>query len=182
MYYRTPIAVPNMDISVIFADIVANTALEYGNNINYQFGDWGYISKNLIEWSSSKTLAPKRYPVICLFSPSDESKKLIKGKTEIYLNFLIAVSTMPDYSNEKRREVSFDNVLKPIYKLFIQQIAKDKRIDVGYNPTIPHSYTENYRYGRIGVDSVDGKPFVDKIDAIDIRKLKITLKKQSYGL
>lgn len=167
-----------MDISVIFADIVSAVSVAYEKDVNYQFGDWDYISRVLKEWSSSPTLAKKRYPVICLFSPTDENKKIVNGKIEIYIDFLIAVDTLPHYSNEKRRVESFEKVLRPIYHLFLSEIQKEKRIDSGYTPTIQHSYTENYRYGRIGVNGPDGQPFADKIDAIDIKKLKITLKKQ----
>lgn len=165
-------------ITDIFEDIVKRVSEKYGKHVNFQFGDWEYISGVLQTWSSSRDQAKKKYPVICLFSPFPEEKDEINGGSTAVIDFLIAKDTMPEYSNEKRRDVSFKQVLQPIYELFIQEIAKEKRFDPGFTPSIPHTYIENYRYGRIGVNGPDGTPFKDKIDAIDIKNLSIKIKKQ----
>lgn len=181
VYYREPELPVETDISVIFQKITERVSSELERNVNFQFGDWAYISNQLQIASSSKEAARERYPVICLFSPADEDKRIVGGKTTIYLDFLIAVSSDAKYSNEKRREVSFEKVLRPIYDQFIKEIIKDHNLDMGYRPMVSHAYTENYRYGRLGVNGPDNKPFNDKIDAIDIKKLEITIKKKING-
>ena len=45
-----------------------------------------------------------------------------------------------------------------------------------YSGVVPHTYSENYRYGSRGVMSSDGKPFNDKIDGIDIRNMELKIK------
>lgn len=184
MYYRKSEIIRDMNVSSIFGDIVKRVSDRYSEevdeskSVNFQFGDWQYISGILQEWSGSREMAKKKYPVICLFSPSDEYKSVVNGKTEIILDFLIATGTEASYSNDQRKEKSFKKVLLPIYHLFIEEIIKESRLDTGYRPDIPHTKTENYRYGRIGVNGPDGKPFSDKIDAIDIKNLKVTIKKR----
>ena len=51
-----------------------------------------------------------------------------------------------------------------------------------YNDVVPHSYIENYRYGRVGVIGEDGKPFSDFIDAIEMKNVNLTIKEvKCYG-
>ena len=67
------------------------------------------------------------------------------------------VDTRKEYLNEERERVSFINVLRPVYDAFIKSILSSPDIVNEYNGVIPHLYTENYRYGRKGVEA-DGKP------------------------
>lgn len=174
-YFRQPEPKKETDLSIIFQDIVDRVSERLGTYVNFQFGDWPYISGVLQTLASSKSQAKKRYPVICLFLPSDQSRDV--AVSDLSLDFLIAVDTLASYTNEERRDKSFRACLIPIYELFIEEILKDKRLDKGYRPSVPHIYTENYRYGRIGVTGPEGKSFSDKIDAIDIKDLKVKLKK-----
>ena len=91
------------------------------------------------------------------------------------------VDTRKGYLNEERERVSFVNVLRPVYDAFIKSILASPDIVNEYNGVIPHLYTENYRYGRKGVEA-DGKPFRDFIDAIEIKNLNIKIKNiKCYG-
>lgn len=161
-------------VNDIFRDIVGRVSVAYGREILFQFGDWDYISDMLVVMSKSHATSSKKYPIICLYSPYTEE---ISGKNRnVNLDILIAVNTLKEYTNEQREQTSFQEVLRPIYELLIKEISKDKRIASNYSGVIPHRKTENYRYGRKGVDGSDGKPFRDFIDAIEIGNLNLTIK------
>lgn len=164
-------------ITDIFEDVTKSVSAKLGCNVNFLFGDWSYISSVLSKWSSSRDTANSKYPAICLLSPFSENRDLPGKKADASLEFIIVTDTLANYTNEQRRELSFKKKLNPIYEEFLNQIKKHKRLDPGYNPSVPHQYTENYRYGRIGVLDADGKDFKDRIDAIEIKDLKITIKK-----
>lgn len=163
-------------ITELIGDVVKRVSDSLDTNVNYQFGDWDYISHQLMEYSKSEEWEAKKYPVICLFSPFDEVKVNKRYHCEVKLDFLIAVNTISEYTNEERSEYSFKEVLRPIYNSFIKELKKDIRFDV-YGE-IPHIYSENYRYGSRGVMQSDGKKFNDLIDGIDIKELELKVNKE----
>lgn len=161
-------------VNDIIRDIISRVSAKYGREITFQFGDWEYIADILTTMGKSAITSAKKYPIVCLYSPYSEE---ISGKNRmVNLDLLIAVNTLKDYTNEQREQTSFSEVLRPIYELLIEEIGKDRRIASNYAGTIPHRKTENYRYGRKGVEGSDGKPFRDFIDAIEISNLSLTIK------
>ena len=170
----------DVSINRIFADIVGRVSEKWGKNVSFLFGDWEYISNQLVVWGKSPKTSPLRFPLVCLLSPFTEDRT--GEDCHVSLEFYILVNTEKEYPNETREEVSFDKVLRPIYRLFIDEIRGDSRFASNYRGIVPHRYTENYRYGRVGVLGADGKPFRDFIDAIEINDLELTIKKMKcYG-
>lgn len=165
-----------ISVTELFREIVGRVAQAYGGNVSYLFGDWSYISGELTKWGKSRSVSMERFPVICLYSPFQEDRTGTDRKAE--LDFIIMTDTDKDYTNEERERYSFEEVLRPVYSLFIDEIRKDKRIESSYRDVVPHTYTENYRYGRLGVLMDNGKPFGDFVDVIEIKNLKITIKKE----
>lgn len=167
-------------LNKIFEDVVKRVSNRYGSNVSYLFGDWAYISNQLTLWSKSPKTSYLKFPIICLYSPFVEDRTGTETKSS--LDFIIMINTLKTYTNEEREKTSFEQVLRPIYHLFIDEIKRDNSIKSSYNGIIPHSYSENYRYGRIGVIGEDGKPFHDFIDAIEIKEMNLTFKeKKCYG-
>lgn len=170
-----------ISVNRIFADIVKQVSERYGNHVSYLFGDWEYISNQLVCWSKSPKTSRLKFPIICLYSPYEEDRT--GEEAVVSLEFVLLVNTEKDYTNEEREQISFEKVLRPIYRLFIDAIRCDRRFVSDYRGIVPHRYTENYRYGRVGVLGADGKPFRDFIDAIEIKKLELTIKKMKcYGI
>jgi hypothetical protein len=166
-------------INNIFRDIVSSTSGIYGKNISYMFGDWDYIAGILTEWAESPKMSKLRFPIICLYSPYIEDRT--EKNPTATLELIIMVDTLKDYTNEEREKVSFEGSLRPIYDAFIKSINKSPDLVHEYNDIVPHLYTENYRYGRKGVE-YKGSPFKDFIDAIELKELKITIKNiKCYG-
>ena len=170
----------NTSVNRMFAEIVGRVSEKWGRNVSYLFGDWNYISNQLTVWGKSPKTSPLKFPIICLYSPFTEERDA--EDVRVSLEFIIMVNTEKDYTNEDRELISFDKVLRPIYRLFMDEIRGDRRFVSDYRGVVPHQYTENYRYGRVGVLGPDGKPFRDFIDAIEIRNLDLTIKKEKcYG-
>lgn len=163
-----------ISVNDLFRGIVERASQRYGKHIEFQFGDWDYISNVLQVMSTSVTTMGKRYPIVCLRSPYTE---LRGGKTrEVRLELLIAVNTLKDYTNEQRENTSFEEVLRPVYTLLMEEINRCEHVKAPYQGGVRHEYIENYRYGRKGVEDGDGKPFRDFIDAIEIHNLSLTIK------
>ena len=170
----------NTSVNRMFAEIVGRVSDKWGSNVSYLFGDWNYISNQLTVWGKSPNTSPLKFPIICLYSPFTEERDAEEAR--VSLEFIIMVNTEKIYSNEDRESISFDKVLRPIYRLFMDEIRGDRRFVSDYRGVVPHQYTENYRYGRVGVMGPDGKPFRDFIDAIEIKNLDLTIKKvKCYG-
>lgn len=170
----------NTSVNRMFAEIVGRVSDKWGRNVSYLFGDWSYISNQLTVWGKSPKTSPLKFPIICLYSPFTEERDA--EDVRVSLEFIIMVNTEKNYSNEDRESISFDKVLRPIYRLFMDEIRGDRRFASDYRGIVPHQYTENYRYGRVGVLGPDGKPFRDFIDAIEIKNLDLTIKKEKcYG-
>lgn len=168
-------------ITDLFADIVKRVSERYGSNVSYMFGDWDYISSELTAWSKSPETAKLKYPAVFLYSPFDEDRKKDSFQCSASLDMLIAVNTLSEYTNEDRSVVSFDKCLRPIYGLLIEELKSDRWLDFGYKNIVEHMYTENYRYGRRGVNGSDGNPFNDRIDGIDIKNLNIKVRNKIRG-
>lgn len=160
-------------VNDIFRDIVSATAMEYGNNVSFMFGDWDYIASELTKWNNSPVTSALKFPIICMYSPYEEIRS--EKNPSVSLDFLILVNTSKDYSNEDRESISFEKVLRPIYDIFIKKTVKSPDLIDKYNGVVPHRYVENYRYGRKGVEA-NGQKFSDFIDAIEIKDLNITIK------
>lgn len=170
----------NTSVNRIFAEIVGRVSEKWGKNVSYLFGDWSYISNQLTVWGKSPNTSPLKFPIICLYSPFTEERDA--EDVRVSLEFILMVNTEKGYTNEDRESISFDKVLRPIYRLFMDEIRGDRRFASDYRGIVPHQYTENYRYGRVGVLGPDGKPFRDFIDAIEIKNLDLTIKKEKcYG-
>ena len=167
-------------VNEIFRDLVGRVAERYGKNVSFLFGDWGYISNTLVKWGNDSETSRLKYPIICLLSPYEEDRTDVNSK--VSLEFIIMVNTIKSYDNETRERRSFEEVLRPVYLIFIDEISKEPLFVRSYNGVVLHRYTENYRYGRLGVMAEDGKPFRDFIDAIEIKQMDLTIKKtKCYG-
>lgn len=156
----------------IFRDIVKEASDDFGYTINYQFGDWQYMSKVLSAMGKSPVTANKKYPMIGLYSPFEEDRAdpLYVG---VNISMIIAVNTLKDYTNEDRLEKSFKDTLYPVYDILMKKISRCRYLNIGYKSIASHVKTDNFRYGRSGVYGEGKSEFDDRIDAIDIKDLRL---------
>lgn len=142
--------------------------------ISYIFGDAQYIKDQLDEYS--KVTGVEKLPLIALFTPVKEKRGLMDVACEAKVNILIACSSRQEWDNNERKEYSFENVLRPIYNAFMDAIRHCPQIEVNYDGSIPHVYSENYSYGRYGAYTASGDAVSEPIDAINISDLVIRIK------
>lgn len=117
-----------------------------GKHISYMFGDWSYISDQLLVWSKSNDTAKLKYPAIFLYSPIEEDRTGEKGKMS--LDILLVVNTLPSYTNEERSRISFCRMSQTYLRDIDQGDGKEPAFDIAYVKSIPHIYVENYRYAK----------------------------------
>lgn len=144
--------------------------------INYVFGNAPYIHARLKELGESERGERMKYPLIALKVPITEKRGNGDYFAKVKAEILIAFPSVMEWSNEQRRVTSFENVLRPIYRAFMEGLEKDGRFNLPYNHKIPHEYSENYSYGRFGAYTPNGDKLPDPIDAINITNLELTIK------
>lgn len=178
------------DIIDILADVVAKTAtncnIKYYDGtdfiegdcpaITYCFGNAQYLKDCLDVNSKTYIKTICKFPIIHLFCPVKEQRNISGYHSKAKVNLIIACSTRQEYSNEQRLEYSFRNILRPIYRSFLNALREDKRLSLAYDEVIPHNYSENYSYGRYGALTPSGEEVSEPIDAIDITDLELIVK------
>lgn len=180
------------EIIEILADVVKATAIgctlvvpDYAKGgvmkmncpeINYTFGNAQYVKDRLDELSKTPSGNVMKFPLIALFCPFNEQRNSPEYYTKAKVRILIACASKQQWSNEQRRETSFEGVLRPIYRRFIKALQEDGRFDFGYDGQVSHEYSENYSYGRYGAHTGTGEAVSEPIDAINLSNLELTVK------
>lgn len=144
--------------------------------INYIFGNAIYVKERLDELSMMPAGNEMKFPLIALFTPFNERRNSPDFYTQAKVRMLIACSSTKQWSNEKRLQTSFVNILRPIYDSFLNALREDGRFDFGYNEVVAHEYSENYSYGRYGAFTGNGEEVSEPIDAINISNLELKVK------
>lgn len=144
--------------------------------INYTFGNAQYVKDRLDELSMTPEGNAMKFPLIALFCPFTEQRNSVEYYSKAKVHILIACQSSKEWSNEQRRETSFENILRPIYRSFIKALLKERRLDFGYKRIIAHEYSENYSFGRYGAHTGTGDVVSEPIDAINITNLELTVK------
>lgn len=169
-------------ITECFEDICTKLSNKKGYPINYIWGESSYIRETLLILSKSGSTASNKFPLIGLYSPFTEAKDNASYHCRTNVNLIIAVNTLEKYTNEQRLEISFNGLLRPLYDDFIKEVHDYKKFDFGYKAHVNHDYIENYTFGRRGAFDSQGNELNDKIDAIEIKNLELTVKKENcYG-
>lgn len=147
--------------------------------INYIFGNAQYVKDRLDLMSKADSTNEMKFPLIALFVPFQEKRDVPRYFSQASVNILIACPSTVEWSNEERLAYSFQNILRPIYRRFMEELLNDGRIDFGYGDLQPHKYSENYSFGRYGAHTGSGEALSETIDAIVITELELKIKKNS---
>lgn len=165
-----------MIIDVFRDNVIPLLNQDRAEKVNYVWGDSSYIREHLSIMKKSSGTAPYRFPLIGLYSPIDEMVDSEQYEARAVVRIIIAVNTLPEYTNEQRLEISFKKVLRPLYESLFRAIEKSKCFNIPYKG-LSYTYTENYTFGKRGAIDFDGKEIDEKIDAIEIKNLELTIKK-----
>lgn len=165
-----------MIIDVFRDNVIPLLNQKFEDKVNFVWGDSSYIREYLSLLKKSSSTAPYRFPLIGLYSPIDEIKDSGQYEVRATVRIIIAVNTLPEYTNEQRLDISFKKVLRPLYECLFKAIEQSRCFDVPYSG-FTYTYTENYTFGKRGAIDIDGKEIDEKIDAIEIKNLELTIKK-----
>lgn len=144
--------------------------------VTYLFGNAEYLKDTLNDFGNIPNARESKFPLIHLFCPFVEERRTADYRSKATVRILIAYCTTREMSNEQRKCESFENVLRPIYRRFIEALRQDTRLEFGYDGIVEHDYSENYSYGKYGAYSGSGEAVSEPIDAIDITNLRLTVK------
>jgi hypothetical protein len=150
----------------------ALTAAGFGTTpVYYMYGHPKEIANRLQELSNSPTEGHKKFPLIILFTDITIDRSLIGFYGSTSLRMLIANFTLPEYTSVQRTDINFKPILHPIKKELLNQIDRHARFT--YEDELTYKETDMYYYGsRIN----DSNVFNDRIDAIELRDIKLNIK------
>lgn len=161
------------EIAAVIAKV--NTALTTANfntlPIYYMYGHPKEIANRLQELSNSPTEGNKKFPLIILFTDITIDRSLIGFYGSTSLRMLIANFTLPEYTSNQRTDINFKPILHPIKKELINQIDRHDRFT--YEDELTYKETDMYYYGS---QINDKNIFNDRIDAIELRDIKLNIK------
>ena len=166
------------DLTISVCDGVGHCTEIEKPEVNYIFGNDMYIKEQLDTMSKSPKSADRKpkFPLVALFTPVIEKRDSADYQMKANVNILIACSSLQEWSNEQRLTTSFVNILRPVYERLMSALKSDRRLNVAYDGVIPHTYSENYSYGRYGAYTQSGQPVSEPIDAINVGNLEIKIK------
>lgn len=155
------------------------TTIEHPS-VNYIFGSDQYVKDRLDEYSkvgaASSSDRRDKFPLVALLLPVNEQRDGAFYWSKAKVNLLLACSSRKEWSNEQRLQTSFKNILRPLYDSLMSVLKNDRRFVVGYDEVIPHTYSENYSYGRYGAYTQKGDAVSEPIDAINVGSLELKIK------
>jgi hypothetical protein len=137
----------------------------------YMYGHILDVLKRLTIKDTDDTEKLKKYPLIVLIQDFEEVKSEW-GKYEYILpeiKVVIVTDTSQNYTSDKRYTKSFKPILYPIWNNLLTSMAKSNYIDVVSPDHIEYSKFDRVFWGKEAVFGVDGSPFNDYLDAIEIR-------------
>lgn len=158
----------------IFEEIVTGIKIN-DSQVNFKYGYWPIIAKELQDESRSKQLQTQRYPLIFLHADIDEK---ITNAWTININptFYLIHQTSGNYDVESRLELVYKPYLYRMYVDLIKAIRHSKkfRFDGG---EIPHTkkdlfYLQNLAANQNKINSI--------VDAIEVKISSINLFKDTY--
>jgi len=162
-----------VNIVDVVSRIVDQVRLEYDHTNNEQpyflHGHPLEIINTLKEYTVDSSLKYKKFPLIALFEDIKDSGAKGIFSHQANLNILFITDTDTNYKASDRYEKTFNEILTPIFDLFVKhyQLSREIFTDNRIKPSrINHLF-----WGRKGLYGSNANFFEDAIDAIEIENL-----------
>lgn len=146
--------------------------------VHYQHGHPLEIIETMNQFDKSDTFVYEKYPLVALFQDFEEDKATIGTAGEVRLNLIIARATLADYKAAERYTQNFKPILYPIYQALLEEIGGSfagKYFSVKDTTQISHTKIDRLYWGRNGLYKNEKNVFNDKIDAIEIKDLVLSV-------
>jgi hypothetical protein len=168
---ETVYIVEEMEAIVAKVNIELTAANFATTPVYYMYGHPMEIANRLQELSNSPTEGHKKFPLIILFTDITIDKSILGFYGSTSLRMLIANFTLAEYTSVQRTEINFKPILHPIKKELINQIERHGQFT--YEDELTYKETDMYYYGsKINEKNI----FNDRIDAIELRDIKLNIK------
>jgi len=147
-------------------------------SVFFDYGHYIEVTRNLIQKENSISQKDKKYPLIWLVMdfPERFDRQSIGYCQLPRLDFIIAVPTEPELSTPERITKNFKPRLYPIYEAFMNAIVTS---NIFYEQSLSELEYEKidrpYWGGQDSNGNGQANLFNDKIDAVQIRGLKLTV-------
>ena len=163
-----------VNIVDVVSRIVDKVRLEYDPTNNEQpyflHGHPLEIINTLKEYTVDSSLKYKKFPLIALFEDIKDSGASGIFSHQAKLNILIITDTDPNYKASDRYEKTFNEILTPIFNLFVKHYQLSREIHTGKRSLKPERINHLF-WGRKGLYGSNANFFEDAIDAIEIESL-----------
>jgi len=157
----------------VVREIVDKVRLEYDASNEKPYFMHGHpleIINTLKEYTQNPQLRLKKFPLVALFEDIESSSAEGIFASQSKLNILIITDTLPRYKAAERYTESFNKILTPIYKLFIEGCVKSNRVQ-SLHRKIKHDPVNHLFWGNKGLYGNTANFFEDCVDAIEIKNL-----------
>jgi len=164
--------------SVFIVDIIGDAALhtaeELGIHINYVYGDFLDIVKNLKDKDESVSLKGMKYVLLALYMPFIERR----GETGLYADVTlrrITIATLTNSDDEPmtRYQKTFKPILYPVYETFLSNFAKDHHMSSKDPNSIVHTKVD-----VMGASPISG--INDYVDCINLDNVQFLITPTKY--
>lgn len=163
-----------VNIVDVVSRIVDNVRLEYDpvNNEQPYFlhGHPLEIINTLKEYTIDSSLKYKKFPLIALFEDIKDRGAEGLFSFQANLNILIITDTDQNYKASDRYEKSFNEILTPIFNLFVKHYNGSRELFTPKKSLKPDRINHLF-WGRKGLYGSNANFFEDAIDAIEIESL-----------
>ena len=113
-----------------------------------------------------------RYPALFNFQNIDQDRS-----NELFVNYNLAfvAPVYSDWITERREKEAFEKMLRPLYEEFMRQLKKSGYFWIGSGLYPSHRYVEVFTTQDNSGELI--KRYGDHIDAIEVRNLRLKLRK-----
>lgn len=141
--------------------------------VNFDYGHYDAVNKNLVSADESITNKDKKYPLIWMITPFEQRFDI---RQDYYcelsqLDFLILKNIAPNESIADQTENHFKKNLWPIWEEFKKQLCDSGLFQILSEDAIPFDYVKDWHY-QSGVGG-NRNLFNDFIAAVQVKGLRL---------
>lgn len=128
------------------------------------------IAGQLQKLTKSPQHKGKKFPLVALFR--DIKENIEDTRIKIKAHLAIFTLTQENYSSDERETKTFNPILRPVFEELVNQLQNSPAFNA---PSLKEMAIEKYDCFFYGSVQNNKNPFGDRVDAIDITSISLTL-------
>jgi len=146
-----------------------------GESPYYEYGRPTKIAALLSDKDDNDVLKYKKYPLVMLLQEFTEKRGGNLFESDVPVTIVIVTAADPAIISSDRDDENYNNVLYPIYYLFMEALRDSLLFDT--SEELAHDLTESPYWGKEGQYGNTGNVMNDTLDALFIENLNLKLLK-----